>query len=77
MSSSKAPTGVLTNIVGRDVVEARGGSVVRVTLAEGFSSSRLIDRVRGADRDDHRSIVVAAGRCWGRVRSCQRSAVRR
>ena len=38
------------NIVGRDVVEARGGSVVRVTLAEGFSSSRLIDRVRGADR---------------------------
>ena len=38
------------NIVGRDVVEARGGSVVRVALAEGFSSSRLIDRVRGADR---------------------------
>lgn len=38
------------NIVGRDLVEARGGAVVRLTLAEGFSSTRLIDRVRGADR---------------------------
>ena len=38
------------NIVGRDVVEARGGSVVRVKLAEGFSSTRLIDLVRGANR---------------------------
>ena len=38
------------NIVGRDVVEARGGTVVRVALAEGFSSTRLIDRVRGADQ---------------------------
>ena len=37
-------------IVGRDVVEARGGAVVRVTFAEGFSSTRLIDRVRGADQ---------------------------
>lgn len=37
-------------IVGRDIVEARGGSVVRVPLADGFSSTRLIDRVRGADR---------------------------
>ena len=36
------------NIVGRDVVEARGGAVVRIALAEGFSSTRLIDRVRGA-----------------------------
>jgi D-beta-D-heptose 7-phosphate kinase/D-beta-D-heptose 1-phosphate adenosyltransferase len=34
-------------IVGRDVVEARGGKVVRVALAEGFSSSRLIETVRG------------------------------
>jgi hypothetical protein len=31
-------------------VEARGGAVVRVALAEGFSSTRLIDRVRGADQ---------------------------
>jgi D-beta-D-heptose 7-phosphate kinase/D-beta-D-heptose 1-phosphate adenosyltransferase len=38
------------NIVGRDVVEARGGAVVRVALAEDFSSTRLIDRVRGADQ---------------------------
>lgn len=38
------------NIVGRDVVEARGGAVVRVRLAEGFSSTRLIDQVRGADQ---------------------------
>lgn len=38
------------NIVGRDLVEARGGAVVRLTLAEGFSSTRLIDRVRGADQ---------------------------
>jgi D-glycero-beta-D-manno-heptose 1-phosphate adenylyltransferase len=33
-------------IVGRDIVEARGGRVVRLTLTEGFSSSRLIERVR-------------------------------
>ena len=34
------------NIVGRDVVEARGGRVVRITLTEGFSTSTLIDKVR-------------------------------
>jgi rfaE bifunctional protein nucleotidyltransferase chain/domain len=33
-------------IVGRDIVEARGGTVVRLTMTEGFSSSRLIERVR-------------------------------
>lgn len=33
-------------IVGRDVVEGRGGRVVRVELAPGFSTSALIDRVR-------------------------------
>jgi D-glycero-beta-D-manno-heptose 1-phosphate adenylyltransferase len=38
------------NIVGRDVVEARGGTVVRVELAQGFSSTRLIERVRGEQR---------------------------
>jgi rfaE bifunctional protein nucleotidyltransferase chain/domain len=31
-------------IVGRDVVEARGGRVVRIALAEGFSTSELIRR---------------------------------
>ena len=34
------------NIVGRDVVEARGGRVVRMALAPGFSTTALIDRVR-------------------------------
>ena len=35
------------NIVGRDIVEARGGRVVRVQLSEGLSSTELIGRVRG------------------------------
>lgn len=35
-----------TAIVGRDVVEARGGRVVRVKLADGYSTTRLIERVR-------------------------------
>ena len=34
------------NIVGRDVVEGRGGRVVRVELAPGFSTTDLIRRVR-------------------------------
>jgi rfaE bifunctional protein nucleotidyltransferase chain/domain len=37
----------LDAIVGRDVVEARGGRVVRVPVEEGHSSSSLIRRVRG------------------------------
>jgi rfaE bifunctional protein nucleotidyltransferase chain/domain len=37
------------NIVGRDIVEARGGRVVRVELAKGFSSTRLIEKARGAE----------------------------
>jgi D-beta-D-heptose 7-phosphate kinase/D-beta-D-heptose 1-phosphate adenosyltransferase len=36
------------NIVGRDVVEARGGKVVRVELSRGFSTTELIRRVRAA-----------------------------
>lgn len=39
-----------TNIVGRDVVEARGGRVVRVDLAEGFSTTNLITKTARADR---------------------------
>jgi D-glycero-beta-D-manno-heptose 1-phosphate adenylyltransferase len=35
------------SIVGRDLVEARGGKVVRVELAQGFSSTRLLEKVRG------------------------------
>jgi rfaE bifunctional protein nucleotidyltransferase chain/domain len=33
-------------IVGRDIVEARGGKVVRIALAEGYSTTRLLERVR-------------------------------
>ena len=33
-------------IVGRDVVEARGGRVVRIQLAEGYSTTRIIERIR-------------------------------
>jgi D-beta-D-heptose 7-phosphate kinase/D-beta-D-heptose 1-phosphate adenosyltransferase len=33
-------------IVGRDVVEARGGHVARLRLTEGFSTSHLIQRIR-------------------------------
>lgn len=35
-----------TEIVGRDAVEARGGRVVRVDLAQGYSTSELIRRVQ-------------------------------
>ena len=34
------------NIVGRDIVEARGGRVVRLELAAGHSTTDLINRVR-------------------------------
>jgi len=38
------------NIVGRDVVEARGGRVVRMDLARGFSTTALTKNVRRAGR---------------------------
>jgi D-beta-D-heptose 7-phosphate kinase/D-beta-D-heptose 1-phosphate adenosyltransferase len=34
------------NIVGRDVVEARGGRVVRIELTPGFSTTALMDKAR-------------------------------
>jgi bifunctional ADP-heptose synthase (sugar kinase/adenylyltransferase) len=34
------------NIVGRDLVEARGGRVVRLDLTPGFSSTSLIQKTR-------------------------------
>ena len=37
-----------SEIVGRDVVEARGGRVVRVDLARGYSTSELIRRVHAS-----------------------------
>ena len=33
-------------IVGRDVVEARGGRVVRIALAEGYSTTKILERAR-------------------------------
>jgi rfaE bifunctional protein nucleotidyltransferase chain/domain len=36
-------------IVGRDVVESRGGQVVRMTLAEGYSTTDILRRVRQSD----------------------------
>jgi D-glycero-beta-D-manno-heptose 1-phosphate adenylyltransferase len=33
-------------IVGRDIVEARGGRVVRVLLEPGYSTSRIIDAIK-------------------------------
>lgn len=35
-----------SEIVGRDVVEGRGGRVVRIELADGYSTTNLIRRVR-------------------------------
>jgi len=33
-------------IVGRDIVEARGGQVVRIPVEPGYSTSALLDRIR-------------------------------
>lgn len=33
-------------IVGRDIVEARGGRVIRIPLAAGYSTTRIIDRIK-------------------------------
>lgn len=35
-------------IIGRETVELRGGRVVRVPLAEGYSTSAIIDKIRSA-----------------------------
>lgn len=34
-------------IVGRDIVEAHGGCVVRIPLARGYSTSAILKRIRG------------------------------
>jgi D-beta-D-heptose 7-phosphate kinase/D-beta-D-heptose 1-phosphate adenosyltransferase len=34
-------------IVGGDVVEARGGRVVRIPIAQGFSTSRIVEKIQG------------------------------
>ena len=33
-------------IVGADIVEARGGTVARIPLAEGYSTTKLIEKIR-------------------------------
>jgi len=35
-------------IIGRDIVEARGGRVVRVPVERGYATTAIIDRIRGA-----------------------------
>jgi D-beta-D-heptose 7-phosphate kinase/D-beta-D-heptose 1-phosphate adenosyltransferase len=35
-------------IIGRDTVEARGGRVVRIPIAEGYSTSAIIAKIRSA-----------------------------
>ena len=35
-------------IIGREAVEASGGRVVRIPLADGYSTSAIIDRIRSA-----------------------------
>jgi rfaE bifunctional protein nucleotidyltransferase chain/domain len=35
-------------IVGRDIVEARGGRVVRVPVEQGYSTSAIVQKIRGS-----------------------------
>lgn len=37
-------------IVGRDVVERRGGRVVRIPLAQGYSTTKILERVRAVGK---------------------------
>jgi D-glycero-beta-D-manno-heptose 1-phosphate adenylyltransferase len=37
-------------IIGRDVVEARGGQVVRIAFAPGFSTTSIIEKIRGTKK---------------------------
>ena len=34
-------------IIGRDVVEARGGKVIRIPFAQGYSTTGMIERIKG------------------------------
>ena len=42
-------------IVGRDVVEARGGRVVRMPIEQGFSTTELIAKIRVGSQESRRS----------------------
>lgn len=37
--------------VGRDILEARGGKVVRVPIEPGFSTTRIVEKIRRLPRD--------------------------
>jgi D-beta-D-heptose 7-phosphate kinase/D-beta-D-heptose 1-phosphate adenosyltransferase len=37
-------------IVGRDIVEARGGRVVRASIEEGYSTTSIVAKIRRVDR---------------------------
>lgn len=37
-------------IIGRDVVEARGGKVIRIAFATGYSTTALLSRIRGREK---------------------------
>jgi rfaE bifunctional protein nucleotidyltransferase chain/domain len=41
-------------IVGRDIVEARGGRVILEAVEQGYSTSALIERVKRADGSGHK-----------------------
>ena len=36
-------------IIGREIVERRGGRVVRIPLAEGYSTSAIIEKIKGSE----------------------------
>ena len=38
-------------IVGRDLVEARGGKVVRATIEQGYSTTDILGRIRGGSKE--------------------------
>jgi D-glycero-beta-D-manno-heptose 1-phosphate adenylyltransferase len=40
-------------IVGRDIVEAGGGRVVRMAIEPGYSTSAIVDRIRRSDPGNH------------------------
>ena len=37
-------------IVGRDIVEAHGGQVIRIPIADGYSTSAIIGKIENSDR---------------------------
>ena len=41
----------LEEVIGREAVEAAGGQVVLTPMAEGYSTSQLLDRIQAAATD--------------------------